>query len=599
MCNSENSSNAYRLPTDIKKILNEFDALLDDFNESTLRIAIERQAKKLEERNDSHELAIEAEVATLIMYMRHGQKHRLWKTQFLPLVDTTKEDGSCFFYPDITEFDEPAIEYLKNRASEANHPVLRARYADFLWDITYAVTGNHPSIELARQAIDSYIRCGTQYPSSFHTKKRLSRALELALSIHDVTRSSKVVDTMLGILNKTGSPGPHIRWLFDTLTKQKNITLSKEQEGKLIDALEAELARICDSENAVGIIAKAPAIRLACYYERVGQPEDVTRVIRTYGNALANFAMKADGLVAMDWLQDAYATYVQFGMKNEAESLQIAAKEKGKDAEKHMVHHSFSVEIPAEDVERVIEEMTADDLESTLSRISINFCPSLDELKEQLKDLKKNANLLSMVSQSTLEDQQVTARVGSVDDDPEGWLMLQMGQYMQFMATILGRTIDHAREKYDFSADSMWAFLSQSELFDDSRLPLIKHAINAYLSEDHITAIHVLVPQIEAALRRVLPILGKPTNKHRRSDAGVMVEKTLNDILENDPAVTEFFGEDFVFYLRMFLCDPRGWNIRNRMCHGLSEADCFNRGISDRLLHILWSLGSVRQKVGE
>ncbi|QDU41119.1 hypothetical protein Mal4_54840 [Maioricimonas rarisocia] len=298
----------------------------------------------------------------------------------------------------------------------------------------------------------------------------------------------------------------------------------------------------------------------------------------------------------MGWLQDAYATYVHFGMKDEAESLQIAAKDKGKDAEKQMIHYSFSVEIPAEDVERVIEEMTADDLESTLSRISIHFCPRIDELKEQLKDLEKNAKLLSMVSQSTLDDQQVTARVGSVDDDPEGRLMLQMGQNLQFMATILGSTIDQTREKYDFSADSMRAFLSQSELFDDSRLPLIEHAINAYLADDHVTAIHVLVPQIEAALRRLLPILGKPTNKHRRSDTGAMVEKTLNEILESEPSVTQFFGEDFVFYLRMFLCDPRGQNVRNRMSHGLMDPNHFHRGISDRLLHIIWSLGFVRQQ---
>ena len=101
-------------------------------------------------------------------------------------------------------------------------------------------------------------------------------------------------------------------------------------------------------------------------------------MIRTFGHALENIAMKADGLVGMGWLQDAYAIYVEFGMKDEAESLQIAAKEKGKDAEDQMVHYSFSGEIPEEDIERVLDDLMADDLESTLSRISINFCPRID-----------------------------------------------------------------------------------------------------------------------------------------------------------------------------------------------------------------------------
>jgi hypothetical protein len=46
-----------------------------------------------------------------------------------------------------------------------------------------------------------------------------------------------------------------------------------------------------------------------------------------------------------------------------------------------------------------------------------------------------------------------------------------------------------------------------------------------------------VLPQIEHCLRRLLGMLGKPTNKHRRSDLGVMVEKSLNDILENEPIV--------------------------------------------------------------
>jgi len=135
-------------------------------------------------------------------------------------------------------------------------------------------------------------------------------------------------------------------------------------------------------------------------------------------------------------------------------------------------------------------------------------------------------------------------------------------------------------------------------------MPLFEHGINAYLADDQITAIHVLVPQIENSLRRLLPVLEIPTNKHRRSDTGVMVEKSLNNILESEAAVTQFFGEDFVLYLRMFLCDPRGQNVRNKLAHGLMQPEQFHRGISDRLLHIMWSLAfekesNVTMEVGD
>ncbi|NQU26046.1 MAG: DUF4209 domain-containing protein [Candidatus Nealsonbacteria bacterium] len=592
------------LPDSLVDTLNEHDSSPDDFDEADPSFAIEHQAKTCEDLTDDHRKALFAEVAALQVDLLFGQQRSHWQTRFCPILESIAEDGSRRCCPDITQIDDSAVEYLERRASESKHPVLRARYADFLWDITKVATGNRPSIDLARQAIDSYVECGTRFPNSDQTSERLCRALELALSVRDDIRSSQVIDTMLGILDRTEFPGSQVLWLFDTLTEQRGVSLSPDQEKKLVDTLEAELARICSSENAVGIVAKDPAVCLARHYKRAGKPDEAKRVIRTYGTALASFAMKADGLLAMAWLQDAYATYVQFGMKDEAESLQLAAKDKGKDAEDQMVRHSFSVEIPADEIERVLDDLTAGDLESTLSRISINFCPRINELQEQLDDLKKNAKLLSMVSQSTLDNQQVTARVGSVDDDPEGRLMLQMGQNLQFMAGILAHAIDRMRSKYDFSAESMRLFLSQSILFDEARMPLFEHGINAYLADDQITAIHVLVPQIENSLRRLLPVLEIPTNKHRRSDTGVMVEKSLNNILESEAAVTQFFGEDFVLYLRMFLCDPRGQNVRNKLAHGLMQPEQFHRGISDRLLHIMWSLAfekesNVTMEVGD
>ena len=73
-----------------------------------------------------------------------------------------------------------------------------------------------------------------------------------------------------------------------------------------------------------------------------------------------------------------------------------------------------------------------------------------------------------------------------------------------------------------------------------------------------------------------------------------MVEKTLNDILEKESVIRECLGEDVVMYLRVFLCDPRGLNVRNNVAHGLMEAEQFNRSISDRLLHIVLLLAGIR-----
>ena len=115
-------------------------------------------------------------------------------------------------------------------------------------------------------------------------------------------------------------------WLFDRLYEQRGVNLTEGQWDQVVDTLEKELQQICGAPNPFGIAAKPHALRLAKHYERIGKPADIKHVIQTYGNAVRNLADKAQGLVAMCWLQDVYATYLQFRLKDEAEPFQIAAR---------------------------------------------------------------------------------------------------------------------------------------------------------------------------------------------------------------------------------------------------------------------------------
>jgi hypothetical protein len=176
-----------------------------------------------------------------------------------------------------------------------------------------------------------------------------------------------------------------------------------------------------------------------------------------------------------------YATFLKFGMKEEAEEFQVAAKEKGKEAEGQMAHQSFSVEIPNEEIEVFLEEITAGDLESTLHRLAVNFCPRIDDLRKHLARVKQKAKMLSMVSQSKMGEQQVIARADPIDSDPEGRLMFQMAEHLQWMTGLLTASIDRIRSKYEFSQETMREFLSESLLFKESRIPLFEHAIKPFL----------------------------------------------------------------------------------------------------------------------
>jgi len=418
--------------------------------------------------------------------------------------------------------------------------------------------------------------------------------LELALSVGDKTRAKSALATMFQLLDCTEHPASRVIWLVDLPFRLKGVRLSAEQEEKLIGGLETELQRICGSQNPVGLVAKEPALRLARHYQKHGQKEDVKRVIRAYGEALAKFAEKAHALVAMHWYQDAYGIHLQFGLKEDAEKFQIAAKNKGEEAKGQMVRHRHSVEIPGEEMEAFLEEITAGDLDATMTRIAVNFLPRLDDIRKLLEDTKEQAKLLSMVPVAKMGENQVIARAGSIESDPVARMMFQMTDSLKWTALFLGKAMDRMREKYEFTSKTVLPLLFHSPLFDPDRTFLLEQGIDAYLADDHVKAIHVFMPQIEHCMRRLLAMLGKPTNKHRRSDLSVMIEKSLNDILESEPTIQNCLGDDTTFYLRVFLCDPRGFNVRNDIAHGLMSPANFNRFLSDRLMHILFFLGLLR-----
>jgi hypothetical protein len=189
---------------------------------------------------------------------------------------------------------------------------------------------------------------------------------------------------------------------------------------------------------------------------------------------------------------------------------------------------------------------------------------------------------------------QTVCQVGSVEDDPEGYLMFQLRDNMQAEAIGLQIALDGTRDKYKLSVPSLLSHMFKPPLFEEGRKKLFEHGIEAYFSNDHVKTIHVLVPQIEHCLRRLLGMLDKPTTKHGRSGVDIMMEKSLNDILEREESVKSVLGDDATFFLRFLLCDPRGYNLRNNLSHGLMEIDEFHRLISDRLIHVLLFLSTIQ-----
>jgi len=522
-------------------------------------------------------------------------------TYFEPMFVSNNRDGTVTEWPNVKEVTEPIIKYWTDRAKTTKHPVLRARYANLVWDFSKVVTNASPHHSIAQLVIDSIIEIAQKGCHRYKTSviKKLERALCLAVMLNDSSRIDKVRDAIINYEDSVAQDSKLGLWGFayDLLFENDKVKLTADQNQKIIDDLEGHLLRASEPTNKEEIdpwAVEAAALRLAKYYRKVGREEDTKRVILAIGNAFIKASSKASALQASAWLQRVYATFKEFGLSDEAEKISIQLREVGKKTKSELKSFSHTMEVPKEMMEKYIAALTEGELDDVLMRITAYYIPKKSEAEKQLKDLASKAPVAFLIPMELQDNRgRPLAKVGSLEEDLEGHTVKQMSRNMTIESVFLRQVLESLVKKYLTFENLYVDYLFRSPVFEEDRKAIIRCGVKEYLNGNHITAVHLLIPQIENALRVLLEIAGGSVLKPARG--GGFNLKVLEDLL-HDPLLVQVFGEDMVFYFRALLVDPRGWNLRNCVCHGLRDASEFGSSMSDRIIHVLLCLALVRKK---
>lgn len=591
-----------RIPDWVQEVLASFDQKKEAHGELQIVDELDRARKTHGDLSDEDFKGYVAE-RSAFFFRGHADRDSVWGTYFGPMAVLTRHDGAEIRVPDIKELDGEVVAHWEARARSAKDPVMRARFADAVWDLKQAITSERPSHEFAQMAIDAYLVASRE---RLHTMEiegvhRLNRALSLSLSIRDAERTKLVVARMFEFYDQVACPQKPGVWifLFDTLYGRKNV-LTPEQENKIITDLESMLARTSSGkpEEFDPHGAQAAAERLAQHYKRQGDKANVERVIKIYGSSFEQISKEASPMLAMAWLQPVIERYEQEGLKQEAERLQLMHAEKGKNIASDLKEYSVEVEIKKEEIENAIERLIGSgDLNTSLLNVAQEFIPKVNQARKFLERMRTEAPLLSMFNVGIIEkDGHTSATIGSLDEDPDGRLHKQLGETIGFYQPFLALTLERLREKYKPSIDDIFKFLHESPLFVDTDKGLLREGLEAYEKEDFVKAIHILVPQIEHILRTFLGVLGVPTLKNVRNHPGIMDAKSMNDIL-SDERMREVLKENLWRYLTVLFIEKKGgFNLRNDLAHGLLPPTAFNRQIADRVFHSLLTLSLIRER---
>ena len=112
-----------------------------------------------------------------------------------------------------------------------------------------------------------------------------------------------------------------------------------------------------------------------------------------------------------------------------------------------------------------------------------------------------------------------------------------------------------------------------SPIVPKERAGLFGKALFAGYERDFVTALHLLIPQIEHLVREHLKQAGAKTTNLDKD--GIQNENGMSTLLDL-PEAKQVFGKDLAFELESLFCNAFGPNLRNELAHGLLDEDGCN-----------------------
>jgi hypothetical protein len=163
------------------------------------------------------------------------------------------------------------------------------------------------------------------------------------------------------------------------------------------------------------------------------------------------------------------------------------------------------------------------------------------------------------------EDDEVAIRADMIRDYGILLSIVVQGDIWPALEVML---LEHRLREADFVT-----LAEQSPVVPPGRERLFGKALFSGYDRDFVSAIHLLVPQIEHMVRFHLKQAGATTTN--LDGKGIENENGLATLMEL-PEADKIFGEDLAFEIRALFCDAFGPNLRNELAHGLLDDQACN-----------------------
>lgn len=531
-----------------------------------------------------------------------------WGTYFGPYVkEKNKETGEWLFVPDKNVITPETIAYWEMRASVVTNPMLKMRYTGLVLDFKELVTGLKPDFKTIRRAnIIAAISVAeeTQENFAYDDLGYSLHAIEMAKRIKDkelIGQAATAFTTVykclssdpnfipfqkhfMGMLEHRDVFPDFFSWAIDNLIElfNKHETLAKEEGTKT---------------DSHGHDAKQIAELLSKYYKETGQSNIIKPLLdRTTDILRQSFCLRG-GMWAQGMMEQMQKIYREYHLYDGADRLYDDILKQAETAKSEMQHFSQNIPISKELWDKYWQSVIAGTDEDIVLGFLLRNLPNVDEAKRSIIDGSVVPFNVDGIHLYTFDSNGIPiSNIGKGKNPEEQKLNYSIFMQMKITAPILNEYINQLKNKELLTVDKILNdMFCDSPIINDGQRPIVKRGLEAFFEEDYLVACHLLIPQIESAIRQICYINGGDILRPKNNPDEGNSYKSLEGLLDQQ-CVNSTLGDEFTRYLKVLLTDSNAGNYRNLTTHGLLKADAFNSMMANRIFHAFLLLSLIKKE---
>jgi hypothetical protein len=476
--------------------------------------------------------------------------------------------------------------------------------ADILWLYKEDPDRSRP-IEMAKEAVEAYLRSAIQLENVnnwMDSTSRIRRASQLARTVDgkkSYVQAGKIIAHVNGVIGRHKSQGNE----FLTGNSMKILQEEKIFGKKVLK----EIIRLPDDALEYASLARQKAIsnepfetyhEAYCHQIAYHEIEGIWYKIAVYREDERNARLKEADVeiwyahqaiiegepraygVASERLKSAIEKIKKiedkFGKRedtsNKMEDLhKILLKYQQKSFDQ-MVEFPFDASNPEmqKRAQALVGGMSFKKALRSLSLISQELIPSICDLEEEANS--SSANSLSRLVPTAFVDGEGKTKAITIGDINSQDEMFRIADFyhMRYGSNFILPACEQIKSEHSIQVEDLLWITENNPFIPDDRQGIYSRGLLAALQGDLVIAAHLLIPQLENSLRHILKRRGFIASQ-LTSDS-IQDEYTLNKVLELSE-LGQLLHQDVIFTLRSLLCERRGANIRNELCHGLLNHD--------------------------